>query len=558
MQILFAMLWNYTSTSVNPAPTYVPGRLAILRPPVTSNGTAYGHQPADIARNGFELEATFGYDWYDRIHISSYDFALGNLIGEQLRTVTVWNAYRRARILEQLLLVNAEGITVFGQAAPPLQFAPLQQRAYNVRISPDGPPVIDATITFDFDEGLSYAVRITGFRITAWTWTPDWSGDGVLERLSWLTSAMRSKQTGKQQKRKDRIAPRRAFEFDVAKGAKDRRAMDAALFAWSSRTWALPIFPDVRRLGGALASGSSTVMVDTVGLDFRDGGLAMLWASSTKYEVVEVQQRLADRLTLSRPTTRAWPQGTRLYPVRNARLTSWPTQKLWHDDAGNTRLAFEITEPCDWPSTWPSALYRGRPVLEERPNTDDDGESTYERDVMPLDGETGLVSVVDRPGISFRVDNLRWTLTNRAHHARMRGLLYALSGRFGALWVPSWVSDLVVVANVAASDVALLVEWCGYTRFSRGAVNRRDIRIELHDGTVFYRRITAWIEMDENTEQLTLDASLGMVVRVDAIRIISFLSYSEGAGDEIEIQHLTDADGIGRVGVNFKGTQNDV
>ena len=560
MQVLFAMLWNYTpALSLNPAPSYVPGRTAIPAPPVTSGGRAYGHQPAEIANVGFELEATFGYDWYDRIHISSYDFALGNLIGEQLRSLTIWNAYRRARVLEHLQLSNAEGITVFGQPAPPLQFAPLQQRSYNLRVAQDGPALVDATITFDFDEGQAYAIRITGYRITAWPWLPDWeAGDGVTERLAWVTDVMTSKSTGRKQKRKLRQAPRRGFEFVVLASDQQRRVIESALYTWASRQWAFPIPTDGRIVPDSLPAGVSTIAVDTTGLDYRDGGQAMLRTNSAANEVIEILRVFPDRLELSRPTTRAWPRGVQLFPVRYARHQQWPTQTMFSDDASQLRVSFILAEPCDWPAASAPALYRGLPVLEWRPDESESPTSIMQRSTLVLDNQVGPVAVVDLSNRTSRNDGMSWMLEGRDQQASMRSWLYYFAGRCKEAWIPSWTADLLVVAGISASDVALVVEWSGYTRFVRRQPNRRDLRIELLDGSVFYRRITDATEIDDQTEQVVLDAAFDRAITPGQIRLISFMTVSELESDEVAWKHITDADGVATVRLDFNGVVNDI
>src|SRR5690606_26788556 len=93
-------------------------------------------------------------------------------------------------------------------------------------------------------------------------------------------------------------------------------------------------------------------------------------------------------------------------------------------------------------------------------------------------------------GTGFRLQDQHWLVHGRSEQAALRSLLYWLAGRYSALWVPSGMADLQLAADVGASDTTLSVEWCGYTVFGRQQVNRRDIRIRLHDGTVHYRRIS--------------------------------------------------------------------
>lgn len=85
------------------------------------------------------------------------------------------NAWMRAQRLEELEQAGTEGLTLTGQGAPPLTFAALQERTYTLTVTEDGPPAIDATYTWTFDNGEVVRPHITGSRIVAWCWPPDWT-----------------------------------------------------------------------------------------------------------------------------------------------------------------------------------------------------------------------------------------------------------------------------------------------------------------------------------------------------------------------------------------------
>ncbi|MEI2428697.1 hypothetical protein RDV84_00145 [Lysobacter yananisis] len=557
MPLLAMTDWSYEPTALRAARSADPSGGATPAMLAVAAAQGYSYQPAPIAREGYELLATYGADFYDRIHVSAFDFALGNLIGQQERSLTIYNAFRRARILEALTFVDGEGITVYGQPAPPLQFAPLQVRKYSLRVSPEGPPTIDARIVFDFDEDQAFTIRVTGSRITAWPWLPDW-GSPVIERLAWLTDVMVAVMTDRKQKRKLRQTPRRSFEFYVVADGQERRMLDQALMAWSARTFAFPVPTDPRLLSASIAAGVDVIEIGTVGLDYRAGGQAMLWSDFRVNEVVEVAEVLPDRLRLTRPTSRAWPAGTTVLPVVFGRLLQWPEQNLFTSRGSRVRVTFEQRDAAVWRAFVPPVLYRGLPVLEWRVDEGRDPTITYQRNTNTLDNEISPAAVVDLSGRSSRKGGHRWMLHGRDEHSTMRDWLYYLSGQYRHVWMPSWADDLVLAQPVSASDVALQFEASGYVRFARLQPNRRDLRIELIDGTVFYRRITDAVEIDEFTEQVSIDQALNRLVRPDDVRQISFMATCDAADDEVVLEHITDADGVGTVEIAFVGGNYDV
>lgn len=386
-----------------------------------------------------------------------------------------------------------------------------------------------------------------------WPVPPDWSA-GVRERLAWLTEMLPAR-NGVTQKREMRLAPRRDFTFKVVADAQARRVADALLFERGAQLWALPIWHDVQLLGTALTAGGDTIACDTAGFDFTVGGSALLWRSVNDFELVTIATIGASSLTLAGTLASSWPRGTRLYPTRKARSIDASEEGAWNDDAGERRITFAIDEPCDWTATLPAATYRAYPVLEHRSDEGADPEASHRREIERVDVGTGSVHYYDFPGESFRRMSHRWLLGSRAEHTEFRELLYGLRGRMAVLWVPSMTADLVLASTLGAASTALSVEWAGYTLYGAQASNRRDLRIELRDGTVYYRRITAAAEAGA-TETLTLDSALGAEVTPQQVRLISFMTLCEGASDAVEIDHVTDAEGITRASLAFQAVKH--
>lgn len=389
-----------------------------------------------------------------------------------------------------------------------------------------------------------------------WPVPPDWS-DGMRESLAWLTEILRAKRTGHSQHRALRLSPRRGFEFDVVATEQQRRVVDTLVFDRGVTTWALPIWPDVQRLTAPHAAAASTIACRTVGFDFSVGGQAMLWRGVNQFEVVTVAAIAAEGLTLAEPLLAAWPAGTQLYPVRPARLVSGAEERAWNDVTGKRRVSFQLIGPNDWPAVAPTVVYRGFPVLEHRPEESTDPTSGYDRAIEFVDQGTGAVAAFDMTGLAQRTSSHRWLMHGRAEQTSVRSLLYALQGRFAPVWVPSWSADLQLMSNVSAASSVVTVEWCGYTLFGRQQVNRRDIRIELKNGTAIHRRIVGSIEVAGN-EQLTFDAPLGIAVTPAQIRCICFMTLCTLASDEVEIEHETDADGVAICNLNFQAVADEL
>lgn len=391
---------------------------------------------------------------------------------------------------------------------------------------------------------------------TLWPAMPDWS-QPVTETLAFLTDSMQAA-TGGIQARALRAAPRRGFSFSATLSGDARRIADAIAFDLGVQRFVLPIYPDVQVLAAALDAGATSIPCRTAGFDFDAGGRAALWSAVDNFEVVEVASIGADALTLANPTVGAWPAGARIYPLRSARLLQPPKATHVSDEVMTLDVQCAIDEPCDWPAAWPTAMqYRTLPVLEWRNEESDSPTDQYNRLSATTDADAGKVFYTDLPGMPFRAQSQRFLLAGRDQHSAFRSLAYALNGEANTLWVPSWQADVRLLQPVGATATQIAVPWIGYTQFGYLQQNRRDIAIELLNGTRLYRRITGSAET-QGHEVLQLDSALGVAVDPSQVRQIGWLSVCQLASDTISIEHDTDADGVAVATLNWQAVKADV
>lgn len=488
------------------------------------------------ARAGMLLRSYMD-DYYYRVHVRPNVIDLGNLVSPQIRTVEVWNAWPDQTLnLSSVDAANASGIIATPPAALPMAFAPLQSRTWQLSIDIEGASDIDATLTWNFTSTTA-ALGITGQRVTAWTFVPNWD-TGVAERLSWKTRIFQSPSAA-EQRSSVRLSPRATFEFTPLVYARERSLFDNMLFDAGSRIFALPIWHDIEWLTTAVAAGALHIPVSAGVRDFHADGLAILRAvdDAFAYEVVEIDSLDATGLALKHATLGAWPVGSRLYPARKARLTQQPTASRLTDNLWNAPVQFQLAESYDFAPAAPTAMYRGVPVIEDRPVENDDLPTGWDRVTTDLDNDTGLPSSIDTADIGFTKPAHAWLVQGRDEHARLRGLLYYFAGRREIAWRPTFAQDFTPVANIGAGSATIDVGFVGYTRFAQGRTGKRDIRIELAQGAPIYRRITASIEVDAQTERLSLDAAVGVDLAIADIARISYMELVRGNSDDVEIQH---------------------
>lgn len=388
-----------------------------------------------------------------------------------------------------------------------------------------------------------------------WPMPPDWANP-VNETLAWGTNVTRASATGVSEHLGYETAPARSFAFDVNSAGDDRRLLDMLLAGPRGR-WLLPIWPDVQWFTAPLASGAVEIPCATIGFDFVEGGQALLYRASNAWEIVTVDEIADDHIGLVAATLADYGPGARLYPLRQARLQEDPEERFISTDLSRRRLAFDIDEACAWPALADPTLYLGRPVLDVRPDESEDPTASYARLRQSIDFEGALPFVYDLADVALRAQQTRWLLSGRPAHSWFRSLLYTLQGQLAPLWLPSFQDDLRPAYTIAGGSATLSVAWAGYTQNSLGRSNRRDLRFELGDGSVLYRRVTDAEETGE-TEALTLSSALDAgAIAPGQIRQVSIMAMAVQAGDSAEIEHVTDAAGLARATLGWQAVVPD-
>ncbi|OSC96081.1 hypothetical protein BZY60_000365 [Pseudomonas aeruginosa] len=515
------------------------------------------HWPVEASgrRLTAQRQQAFVDDFYYRIHISPVLLDLGNVVSTQTTSVYLWNAFLESRTLTAIEGLQ-EGLLVSGQPVPPMLFPALKELEWQVTVTPDGQPVLDTIVEWQFDNGRNAGLRITANRIIAWTFVPDWA-DGIRERLTASTDILQS-ESAVSQRRQLRLAPRREFSGPVYAEGRERQLLDLSLFGWSDRIWSMPIWPDIQLLDVSLAADADFIPCATQYLDFRAGGLAMLRGEDAfTSETVEILEVLSGGLQLKRNTQQAWPAGTRLYPARAAQLLEEPSLSKLTDQLVEADVQFLVVEACDWPEWLPTSLYRGRPVWDRRPDDSESLTHSAQRLRSTLDSGFAQPLITDTAKRALQMLGQRHLDLGREARALVRSFIYGMRGRQKVVWVPSHMDDLTLVATVSTFATTLDIAYIGYTRFSSGKPGRRDVRIELVDGSVFMRRLIGSTELSNQVERVALDSALGVEVQPHQIARISWMNLMRFESDVQEIEHMTDSEGVAAWATVFREERDD-
>ncbi len=492
--------------------------------------------PAQRVLSGVRLPSYFD-DYYFRVHLRPTRFDLGSLASEQSRTVEVWNARLTPNRLASIVATGAEGMTLTGPAPAPTVFAANESRLYTLSVTPNGPPSVNAALVFAFAFD-SVTLQASGRRIVGWVFAPNWV-QPVIERLEWLTDVMES-HAGFEQRVRLRAGARRSFEYSVLLGSDTERVkMENLLLSWQARVFGLPLWTDVAVAASPIPAGATSIAATTANRDFAVGGLLGLVLGMAS-EFAEITAVLPTSLTIKSPLDASWPAGTKILPVRPARVQNGLGLTYLSDAIGQATLRFQLEDEWQLPAAAEALDYRGYPVLLSATDWSGDVETDYTRKLGELDCLTGRRVIDDLSGIGTVRRTHRWLISGRAAIAAFRAWLAARAGRLTAFWMPSFQADLKVVSPIGAFDSAITVEHRAYAANVPAAIGRRDILIATTSGSRYYRRITGATALSPSTESLAIDSVLGTALRPEQIRQVSFMKLVRLDSDAIEIAHHTD------------------
>lgn len=387
-----------------------------------------------------------------------------------------------------------------------------------------------------------------------WTYAPDWQAQ-ILERLEWKTDVI-TNYNGSEQRIALRQSPRRSIEFAfLVDGDQQRRLLEAKLWANGAKAWDVPIWTDTAYTTADIAAGSNSVPVDTTFYDFVAGNKVLLRSCTGRFHLAEIDNIYPHTLVLTENLADDWSLETAVIPIRTGYLDTSQQVTRFKGDTVYDNIRFELEDVSLVEPEEPSVIYRNYPVITQGSDWQQDLTTQYQRKIELLEFENTKYRD-DETGQPVLAHNYYWTLDSREKIHKFRQFLYARSGRLSALWLPTFLNDLQISTPVVSGALQIDIEHCQYTELYQLKKNRRDIRIELGDGTVLYRRITSCNVISNEVERLTLDAAISQNIAIDDVVRISFMSFSRFASDAIEIYWAWSD--IVTVSANWMSTNDDV
>lgn len=486
-----------------------------------------------------EFISTFLNDWYYRIHFLPTALDLGNLLSTQTRPVEVWNAYFVSKTVESFTLTGGDDITVTQPQATPYPMAPLGLYTYELAVSTQGPPTINAEMLWTID-GVQYEVPITGRRVVVWGFRPDWSRS-VDESLEWMTS-IEASFSRVEHRVQQREAPRRVIEYTAQIVGADTGMFESVMFGWADRLFALPLWQEKSVLQADAFAGDRVLALPTADRSYVADGLLILMRSPDEYESVEIEMVAAESITLKKPLESAWRAGASVYPAIVARLDGQGNARYVAEDKLEMPVRF-VGSPAETPVRLPdevaTATFNGVEVYTEGTNWINAVEMSYQPDLNVTDAQFGVFQPRPRSGWPTIVKGHEWLCKTKAEGTELRAFFARRRGRLRPVWMPTGLADFKLIRDVTQTDTSLRVIDNGYGRLVDGHPARKHILIQLRGGENIIREIDSMSGLAGGEADLNLMSSVGINFKVAQLRRISFLGLYRLAGDAVTFSHKT-------------------
>lgn len=468
---------------------------------------------------------SFVDDYYGRIHINPSIIALGNLLSAQIRDVEVWNSYFSPQLLSSLGESGTDGITLTQPAVPPTTFAELESRVYNLNISTNGSPVINAVYTFNFPLE-SPTLNVTGRRVVVWPFIPQTQHG---ETMEWLTDIIPS--FNNEQRLALRPEPRQSFTYEFQLDERQFSRAKAICTQWAHRVYGIAVWSEATFIG-ALSAGATAVFLDTAYADYRENDIFLIWESDTKFEAVENLEVLADRLNLKLPLENAYTNAY-VAPLRFARTLQGMDFRRRSDAYAIARGTFLVTQNADLGASVGYDTYRSKDVIPDRTIIVNDIRERISRQVDIFDNGSGPIEIEIKNNWVNNTQVISFDTVNREERWAARQWIHSRRGKQKGFWLPSWNVDLVSVVDVSAASTSLTCLPIGYPLY----YGVKDIMIQRTNGTKLYNRILSASTDGSGNELLNLENPVGEDLTVADIEYICFMSHVRFNSDRIEVRH---------------------
>ncbi len=470
---------------------------------------------------------SFKDDFYFKIRYFPNSISLGAITGNQEITVHVFSGFFEDKSLNQINIINGQGIELDGPALP-TTYDPLHLQDYTLTVSDRGPATIDATIQFDWEVSVNDGdISVTGLRIVVY---PYLFNKGMQESLSWNTQVITAN-NGEEQRIRVRNSPRQSFAINTYVDQSNWTSSDNLLYAWRGNVWGTPVFIESRLSNFPVSQNDLFIDVDTQFADFRDGGLGLIYESADNFQIVQIETVAPGGLNLSQVAGKTFDTNVTVVPIVPCRMVGDPIRQT----SGNgvkIQTTFESIENVTLETSASIQQYNGFDVYtDSQLKINGTVSDTYQRRVDLLDFPSSNVETLspwDRTKIQRQFGLL---FDDLQQLWEFKLFLHRRAGRLRPFWTPTFEPNFEIVDTGLIGQVITVVN----NNQSVFGESRRFIGL-LVSGSWVFCEIQSFEILGDNL-QLTIVENLQ--IESSDVELISYVGLKRLLADTAVITHDT-------------------
>lgn len=398
-------------------------------------------------------------------------------------------------------------------------------------------------------------------RDTVFSVLPNWA-NGITERIEYLTDILEGERAS-EQRRSLRTVPRRSIEASFLRNTYHQDRLNNFFTGVGGKPFLVPLWFEQFRLLFPLNPSSPTVLFPEQSLgmrEFRAGDTAIVFDKDpSNFDVVIVQgvDVVNDTLVLGVGLTQQWLEGSRIIPLRKARLLDMPSMNNRTTDVGVTQVRFELIDSAmPFEPSWGYCS----PLLRLEPDWKNDVVSGYERLTFNLDNQLASPFIVDPSDQSLVTQRANFLLRKREQVVYARQFMAAARGRAVRFYVPTYTDDVQPLGDIPAGQNYFDVHPSGFWEATRTRqFSRRTLGFFFRDASPpFYRTVEHVEPMGLSGPPYRMSAERFYVDQdmppIDMTRIkrISWMQSVRFDQDAFELQHLVDDSAVVQAAFVFK------
>jgi hypothetical protein len=393
------------------------------------------------------------------------------------------------------------------------------------------------------------------FSLPMFTTLPNWA-NGVTERLSWMTNVLES-ENGAEQRRSVRRNARRQFEANFLRQRARRNRLDDFFVGLGSAEFMLPLWHEAVYMNEGIDMEASGVAFPDGELQYRefykDDLVFVNNGNPDDYDILQVGDvdYANSRFSWKFPPPRPWPVGTRIFPMRTARLLVPPRMSNVTDAVSTAQVQFDLSEPYKIAASF-GASVGGQPFFPFVPDRATTIDLNYDRKNFVLDNTSGVPITTDHGRFTTSIVQSKYRLFGRINATKIRQFFQAARGRAVHFFAPTFMQDLYITNDeIPLNAEELVIEPQGFSEYMlRPQPIRIQLAFQFYDGRPsVYTTITATEPIYKKdadgsnstplqvvAEKLSIDPPLPAIFMKDVKRV-SFVAESRFDQDTFEILH---------------------